>query len=512
MSYNPNSYSAPSKVTPDKPFPVLGIITPEMFGAVGDGVADDSLAINSAIDFCLNNGFTVLNGYNTYALSEPIDISNFSTGIQFFFNKLTAHALFPDPVNWKSATPFIRVANSGGNMVNLDITVLYMDGDNKADGILITKNGCGSSSFRIGRAVNCNIVVNFSDNTFNNSSNYFTGNYWNSNVMGAYIKPSGGQIEGAMFDVTFISHNIYGGIVINNNSQFNNVRSQLDFNGEYTTQLSVVSTSGWNIGDSVSCTATGQTGEVLAIYDFQGSSILHIIETKNTTGGNSNFAASQVITNGTVSTTISSVVTTDQSSNNIWFDVIYAYTESQPYARNTLIMPYGYVVGSGNLIGSSIFFGQNSNYSFTNSINGLEVYNNPSTTLSLAYRDISNSSFLDITSSLFAIRNRSLYVPDGAIYSTNQSANVPSGVATTVMTLPEGSSSFGSAYIICAQKPNDVTLRAVAIFQEDAGSSLGALTVLSSNALTLTVSGSDIQATQTTGSDQTIYVSALRIS
>lgn len=53
----------------------LGYVTPEMFGAIGDGVHDDTNAIKHAIIFAQNNGIsTVLLGDKKYLISETIVI------------------------------------------------------------------------------------------------------------------------------------------------------------------------------------------------------------------------------------------------------------------------------------------------------------------------------------------------------------------------------------------------------------------------------------------------------
>jgi len=53
----------------------LAYITPEMFGAVGDGITDDHDAIQSAIDYASNNGLTLVILSKTYAIKKTLNIT-----------------------------------------------------------------------------------------------------------------------------------------------------------------------------------------------------------------------------------------------------------------------------------------------------------------------------------------------------------------------------------------------------------------------------------------------------
>lgn len=68
-------------------------ITPEQFGAIGDGVSDDTTALQKAIDYCVENGkqLKCQNG-KTYCISSPLNLSNTSTCL-IDFNWATIKAI-----------------------------------------------------------------------------------------------------------------------------------------------------------------------------------------------------------------------------------------------------------------------------------------------------------------------------------------------------------------------------------------------------------------------------------
>lgn len=69
---------------------IMGVVTPEEFGAVGDGVIDDAGPIQAALEKAGSNGSAVMLGRKTYAISQeikvPQNVSVFGVSAPFFQN------------------------------------------------------------------------------------------------------------------------------------------------------------------------------------------------------------------------------------------------------------------------------------------------------------------------------------------------------------------------------------------------------------------------------------------
>lgn len=485
--------------------------TPEEQGAKGDGFADDRSALQSAINYCLSNGIKELASARTFAVSGPVDISNFAAGFRLRLGGLVAHSSFPAVPTyaggWKFATPMLSVGTVGGSQVGLNVDICNVDGGGKADVVWITNNGCGGSRFHFDRVRNANIITKLTGNTAPTASNYLTGSYWESSTLGGLVHGGTTVCEGTTFDVGFISGCKYGGLVFGDGSQYANVRGQLDFNGQWLTEMQVNSLTGFTIGDQVN-NASGGFAEVLSTYTYQGRLYILLIETKNTSGGLTNFAINNNLTNGAAVTAIVGIRTANQNGDNRFFDVVSALTSAAPFWRAMIITPYlGGIVGS--LLHSAKIFSGNSNSSFTDSINGLEVYNS-GTILSLADKRASDQSFMDITDAFVAPR-RDVYLGGNKLFGIETTATLVNTAIVDVLTLPAPvAGGHGAVWLIAAINPNDAAMRCKGTVCIAAGATAGSLVVDWQTNVTLTISGLTIRIAQGTGADKPMYLTATR--
>lgn len=100
-------------------------VTPEMYGAVGDGVADDTAAIQAAVNYCLSNpGKFAIRGDRLYALSGPVYLRSPGLGFEMHLRGLKTHSSFPAAETWRTATPLIDIGTGGsGAPVGLNISL-----------------------------------------------------------------------------------------------------------------------------------------------------------------------------------------------------------------------------------------------------------------------------------------------------------------------------------------------------------------------------------------------------
>lgn len=108
----------------------LSYVTPEQFGAVGNGIYDDTIALQSAINFCIESGKQLIcqNG-KTYCISDTLDLSNTNVCL-INFNWATLKAI-------KTIDYMIKYDGKSNirNDVKTLLTNVILDCNNKAGGL-----------------------------------------------------------------------------------------------------------------------------------------------------------------------------------------------------------------------------------------------------------------------------------------------------------------------------------------------------------------------------------------
>lgn len=514
--------------------------TPEESGAIGNTPShDDGPALQAAIDYCLAHGINQLRSTRNFYTAQPLYISNFTFAFELHLGSLNAHANFPAiPTaidafgqtfsDWKNAQSLIVGGAVGGSIVGVKIYIGYLNGGRKAYGFFNTNNGMGGCEFHFTRAENCVRVVGHDSNTSPTASNRYFGRYWQNNLQAASLEGGASVNEGTQFDVGFITNNIYGGIVVGNKGQyFDASRSQLDFNGQWVTLFQVSTLAGFTVGQRLS-NASGGYGELLAAFVDAGANYFAVIETKNTTGGMTNFAVGNNFTNGVNVTSILGISTTDQGGNKRFFDIILASDPSTPFSRFTAMCPYlGGVIGN-QVWNGTVISGHSVNGS-TNWFNGMGVDNGgPGGNLSLYNRadNLGSNPFLTVN------RTTGILAPGLRLYSGNlqdlgieNEQSIASGATVAMATFVNnasdgsgGASAHGAMWEFALHDQETSAIFASGKVRCNLAGSASFLTfdsivlpgsttpVIAQIGCTVTLSGLTLSVSQASGSTRSIYL------
>lgn len=108
----------------------LGFVSPEMFGAAGDGETDDYSAIQNSIEYAISNGLKFITQSKHYVISNTIEIKN-AKSIHFDFNgaaiSVNNYAAFDGTLKQIGGVGLRRVLLAFSNCTNCDIINLALD-------------------------------------------------------------------------------------------------------------------------------------------------------------------------------------------------------------------------------------------------------------------------------------------------------------------------------------------------------------------------------------------------
>jgi hypothetical protein len=485
----------------------------------GETTADSSAAFNSAIDMCLAQGIRELVAPGKWTITAPIYIDNWSNdGFTLRIDELhagTTGTWAATPADWKDATAMINVGtDSNGAGINLSIYIGRMSGNSrKADGIHIGDGsyGCGASYFYVGYASDMNIFGKIDRAIWPCASNVFEGRWIGASNLGFWLKntTSPAHCEATVVRYGFINHCDYGGVIGYGGSQYLTVHDGLDFNGEYLTELEVGGFSTFANGDEIVGGTSGTEGEIIAMYNYQNANFILVIERTKVVDAASGFDDAETITAGAATTNVVGSRAANQSSSNFYFDIILAAKDQSFHKANIYADYLGGIVGAH--LHTCTIFRKNSADAIGTQLMGMGIGHSGSVLSLTDY--VGGEGFLDVAPTYFAPKggSRHLYLGgDGfyrSVFTDRADTALPDGVATTVLTLP---AAFG-VYLINVAQTTDVALRALGVaFVQSSGTV--SYTSIAANSLTISVSGSNIQALHGTGGSKTVRATVVRLA
>ena len=348
-------------------------VTPEMFGAVGDGRHDDTHAIIAAIDYCLANGINELRGRGIYLITDSIGCKsnrNSSNPLLHFRMELAVVVIDDQwdalPTDWWNAKPaFYSAGNSSdsASLENFELVVHAFYGNWRASFFEVRSGGMSTSR------ICCNDPRNYiigykciGPGAAQSTMNRIDGRLWQSGYIGVLIGgrwngTGSGNTECHTIGIQWFATNRYGGIVTSDAARFINVMTgTFDYNGKYSSMLSLTGLSTgdgaanesgnryvFEFGATVKSSDGSKTSTALnQLIWFNGAWMLHVTEDGDVTDKASKWAPGDVITNaaGTFTATISAVrLPSAESSGPVYFDVVMSQRNGG-FSKGCLITNY----------------------------------------------------------------------------------------------------------------------------------------------------------------------------
>lgn len=494
----------------------LSFISPEMYGAKGDGIADDTAAIQAAIEAAKTRGTYRVSGMGRYRIFSPIKLDNLGQGFRLDLQDVIADPSFPATSDWKTANGMFEYGGeSNGSMVGVETRIGFASGNNVATLFKLKGYGAGGSYFFAGRVQDCVGVFDCTNSTqANSNSNLVEGLYWLRGTYGIRLRRNGSfVVEGTKIRVGFMTGLKYGGIQLFNGAQYFSINSTgIDFCGRNLTQLTVNALPPTSVRETMlTNNNTGATFEVLDVYEqFKGSYSILVIEPVSSEGGSTNFSAGQAVTVGGVSYTISAVTTSVTS--RAYFDFIHAF-QGAAFSRGYAQFDYLSRAVGGNFNGTTLYF-YNSFQEVTNSVNNIWL-RQQGTSVKMVDR-WSGKSLLDfdtggngtltlpggLSTNGTVSLGGSMYVGSQRVFGSEVNTTLTQNVAKTVMTLAwKGDGTVTATkemYRLTVAGPNGITGvggQCMIAVDPNGAVVIGATGV---GGMTITTSGFSVQATETT--------------
>ncbi len=228
-------------------------ISPEMFGAIGNGKTDDSDAIIKAMIHARETGINSVRGDGIYLIEKGIPCES---GVQGFGKNIVRRGFklelnvvivgdqFPSlPRDWWNAQGAFFPAGPG-SVENFHIHIREFYGNDRATFFKVQGNGLSTST------VTCDFMrghiigfKNYKDPKFQSTMNVIRGNNWQDGYLGVLIGGSGGgygNSECHNIHISWCANHRYGGISLVDRSQYANiVGGTYDFNGKWAAVLTL---------------------------------------------------------------------------------------------------------------------------------------------------------------------------------------------------------------------------------------------------------------------------------
>lgn len=500
-------------------------LSPEMFGAVGDGVHDDSDAIQTAIDHARVNKYRKVVGKGNYLINKTLLISSDGNGFALHLQSLIVGEQFPAlPEKWWDAAPAIAPHKSAGSQNNIDLRVEYFNGANKATWFRNWGNGITASKLYCGSMKNYIIGYRcYRDTQRVTGMNDLAGCSWQGGYLGALIG-TGERVPGFTtvaechsFDIQWFASNKYGGVILLSGAQYANIyKGTYDYNGKFSVWMNLgannpdTENNGKVIGFGDTISDGVVTGTVLTEPSYhQGNYYILVTDTQNALDGNSTWTAGKPLStpDGSWKASAEKIITCTTTEAR-YFDVV-ANIRTGGFGKCIIEPEY-----IGGLIGHNLFTSQYRAASAT-SINDTSNYRglgvaSTADRLEMTATSHSNTPFISAYKDETQVRTHLRLFNQSKLLGLNKSVNVPNNSPTWIFSLGANSSATIAMWKVYVTSTTtgisgeaNVTVR---------GNEAFITNVVYAANMQFKVDGLKLLVHQSTGASRNIFMNAIRVA
>ncbi|EIC83366.1 hypothetical protein [Serratia sp. M24T3] len=432
--------------------------TPEMFGAMGDGSADDSAAINYAISaafvahtdqvrgdgiYSVKSQITLLSGYHDPVVSGQETRLGASLYLNIVQVDPTGWPSVPD--NWWNAQAvFVPPANNEIESYKLHVNA--MDCAGVASAISTTNAAINTSHLHIGFLRN--FIIGYKDylgQIFSSGMSYISGENWQDGYVGVLhggTGNGGGNGECLQVEINWCANNRYGGVLFLDRSQYSQILGgTYDYNGQWASSLTLtnLSSSGaYDVEFGDKLTSGTHSGYALSSLMFNGvqndsNPVLLITESANKKDGTSDYTVGDTITFGSWSATISAIALTSAVNIN-YFDIVIS-NRTADFSKCNIAATYVGGISGHNLFTNTILCANS--YAVVDAINwrGLGIAGGTTSSYWYLKHLYGNSPVFEFYPTNLII-DKDVQIRNNAFYGSKGSYNAVVGTEITVMSFP----------------------------------------------------------------------------
>ncbi|MCA4822492.1 MAG: hypothetical protein KJJ56_03665 [Serratia rubidaea] len=501
-------------------------ITPEMFGAVGDGSADDAGAIIDAMKHAINTGINAVRGDGIYRIDKGIPCLSglnkndngamYRFGFNLTLNVVIVGDKFPAlPEKWWDAEGAFYSAGSGSTE-NFNLNVSEFFGNFRATFFKVQGKGLSTSTISCDE-MRGHIIgfKNYLDPEKQSGMNKIRGKNWQTGYIACLIGGSGkggGNSECHNIDITWCATHRFGGISLQDRSQYANINNgTYDYNGKYTSVLTlsdIVTEDAYSVEFGYDIVSGTKKSVALSsiMRGYENKWQLVVAEDSDITDGESKFAVGDVITAPGFSATVAEI-TVPSKKTTIYMDIIISNRKGD-FSKVRVAADYVGGIFGHNLFTSDIW-GPSSAQNVRNmSYRGLGVGGTASKLEMYSTQHNVRLPFAAVTDSDFQLNKNLTINSTNKLQGTAGNVVVQHNTPVWALSLNSGSNTPVSMWKIYVTSTDSNIYGEFTVANT---SSFAKLISENSGYVTLTTENHRIMLSQSSGSTRTLYYNAIRL-